>query len=188
MSGTNATPFTPLSVGKTDTGDFSSWLGRPVQIGSEVYTIMQCGVAIASGSNGKQLVTVYSGGVATWVATIATGVAALTNCGMIPWTLTGPIASGAYFLALSRSDAAVALVRSAVTGGTGGVAADSQLITGSGGDLIAAYTGASSDTFTGLTYATVLTLRNTSAVSLEANTGTSAISGAVTYNAPFKGA
>lgn len=188
MTSTNASPFTPLSIGKTDAGDFSSWLGRPIQIGSENYTVMQCGVAIASGSNGKQLVTVFSGGIATWVATLCTGVADPYNCGMIPFTLTGPIVSGTYFLALTRSDAAVGLVHPVVSGGTGGVATGTILVTGTGADLVVAYTGATTDTFTGATLANVITFMNSSSVSLESNTGTSAVSGAIMYRAPFRGA
>ncbi len=64
MPGSNATLLTPLSVGVSDSGDFSSWLGRPVQINEETYVMVQCGAAIASGSQGLQLVTAISSGIA----------------------------------------------------------------------------------------------------------------------------
>lgn len=185
MTGTNSSPFTPLSVAKTDTGDFSTWLGRPVEIGNETYTMVQCGVAIASGSNSKQLVTGLTTGAATWVATLATGVADPLVCGMIPPTLTGPIASGANFLALRDSDSTVGLVRPLVSGGTGGVAVSTLLMTGSGSDLIAVYTAA---TTTSALWSDTLNVRNAPALSLEANTATSAVSGAIAYHAPFRAA
>jgi hypothetical protein len=185
MAGTHASPFTPLSIGKTDTGDFSSWLGRPVEIGNETYTMVTCGAAIASGSNGKQLVTALTTGAPTYIVSLATGIADPLVCGMIPSTLTGPIVSGVNFLAVRDSDFHVAVVRPLVSGGTGSVAISTLLMTGSGADLIAVFTAA---TTTSALWSDVLNVRNAPGLSLEANTAVAAVSGAVSYHAPFRAA
>lgn len=184
MTGSNASTFTPLSVGVTDTGDFSSYLGRPTQVGDETYTMVQCGAAIASGSNGKQLVTALSSGSPSWVVALVTGVGEPLCVGMIPFTLTGPIASGAYFLALSRSANAAAMLLGAVTGGTGGTNSGSYLMTTTGALLTAALTGAVSSSVTGTTV-DIANMANNCGLALTSQTGTPATSGVVRYRAPF---
>lgn len=184
MSGSQGSPFTPITVGATDSGDFSSWLGRPSQIGDETYTMVQCGVAIASGSNGKQLVTALSSGSPTWVVALVTGVGEPLCCGMIPFTLVGPIASGAYFLALSRSANAAAMLLGATTGTTGGTNSGSILITTTGALLAAAITGAVTASVTGTTL-DIANIANNCGIALTSQTGTPATSGVVRYRAPF---
>lgn len=191
MTGSNASPFTPLNVGTSDSGDFSSWLGRPVQISEETYVVLQCGVAIASGSNGKQVVTTVSSGQASWVATLATGIADYTCCGAVPWSHTAAIASGAYFLAVRDSSQHVMLIRGALTGT---MLAGEGLITGSGSDLLNIFTGASGGAMTGVasTSSGIALLMSQYArncgVCLTADTGIAAVSGWVRYRAPFRGA
>lgn len=191
MTGSNASQFTPISVGVSDSGDFSSWLGRPIQSNEETYVMLQCGVAIASGSNGKQLVTTVTNGQATWVATLATGVGDYTHCGAIPWSLVGPIASGAYFLAVRDSAAHVMLLRGTFSGT---VNAGDSFITGTGADLIPIFTQASGGALTGLSStATGVALllsqfERRSGVFLTADTGVVAVSGWVRFRAPFRGA
>jgi hypothetical protein len=177
----------PLPVGQSDSGDFSSWLGRPWQNQEETFIMVQAGVAIASGSNGKQLVTALSSGVASWVVSLATGIGDHLCCGAIPWTHTAAIASGAYFPALRSSSQHVLLIRGALTGS---MAVGSDLTTGSGADLLNILTGA--DPVTGLTstasgVALVVKQFSTSpGRSLTADTGIAAVSGVVRYLAPFR--
>lgn len=191
MSGSNASPFTPLAVGVSDTGDFSSWLGRPVQIEDETYTVVQCGPAITAGGNGKQLVTAVSSGQPSWVVSVATGVADYLNCAVIPWTHTAAIASGAYFLALRDSARHVMLIRGALTGT---MLAGEPLITGSGADLLNVFTGASGGAMTGVASTSsgialqLSQVSRSAGVCLTADTGIVAVSGWVRYRAPFRGA
>jgi hypothetical protein len=192
MPGSQATTLTPLTVGTTDSGDFSSWLGRPVQVNEETYVMVQANVAIASGSNGKQLVTALSSGQATWSVSLATGLADQACCGAIPWTLTGPIASGAYFLALRDSYNHVLLTRATLTGT---LELGSELVTGTGAELINVLTSYTAPV-TGLLATSsgiglVLgQLRHKAAVNLEADATTAvvAVSHTVRYHAPFRGA
>lgn len=189
MTGSNASPFTPISVGIVDSGDFSSWLGRPVQVGNETYVVVQAAAAIASGSNGLQLVTAISGGVGNFVVALATGAAGtaeLYNCGAIPWTLTGPIAASSYFLALRDSPGHVLMVIPAVSGGTGGVDTGTVLYANATGSTLSpVITGALTVT------ATTGQLDNAlkkAGLSLQAMTAVVAQSCSVRYGAPFRGA
>ncbi len=191
MTGTNASIFTPLLVGQSDSGDFSSWLGRPCQVEEETFVMVQANVAIASGSNGKQLATALSSGQASFVVILSTGDASrYLTVGAIPWTHTGPIVSGAYFLALRDSRQHILLT----LGATSGVTAGDQLMTSTGAALINIFSGALSTAFTGAasTSSGLGTLFDKvsafAAVSLETPTGTTAASGYVRYHAPFKGA
>lgn len=192
MSGTNASSLTPLSIGTSDSGDFSSWLGRPVQYQEETFVMVQANVAIASGSNGKQLVTALSSGQASWSVSLATGLADGATCGAIPWTLTGPIASGAYFLALRDSWGHVLLNRATLTGT---LEIYAELVTGTGAELInvvtsyvAPVTGLQS-TASGVAFVNGQ-LRHKAGVKLEADATTAvvAVSAWVRYRAPFRGA
>jgi hypothetical protein len=192
MTGTNASLFTPLTVGQSDSGDFSAWLGRPVQYEDETYTAVTASVAIASGSNGKQLQTIISSGQATFVVTLATGgVSAYLNCGAIPWTHTGPIAAGASFLALRDSRGHVLLVRGTATGA---LVANQPVVAGTGADLINVFTGSAIAALTGeaATSSGIGALldrhTNRAGVTLIADTGVAAVSGWVQYRAPFRGA
>jgi hypothetical protein len=182
MTGTNASLLQPLPVGQSDSGDFSSYLGRPVQVGDETYVMVQCGAAIAASSQGKQLVTALSSGVASWVVALATGLADSLNCGAIPSTLTAAIASGAYFLALRDSAQHVMLVRGTATGT---IAVGGSLCTGSGSDLINILTGASSASVTGTTLQ-IEQFANRSGRALTADTGVAAVTGSVAYRAPYR--
>ncbi len=189
MTGSNASNFTPLSVGISDSGDFSSYLGRPVQVGDETYVVMQCGVAIASGSQGKQLVTAVTSGLPTWVATICTG-QVYNVAGAIPSTLTVAIVSGAYFLALRDSPAHVLATIGALTGA---VVAGEPMTPSTGGGLINLFTGSMGTIATGASTLTGLmtsmyALANSPGISLEAGTGIALITGMVKYHAPFRGA
>jgi hypothetical protein len=188
MTGSNATPFTPLAVGTSDAGDFSSWLGRPVQIGNETYVICQANVAIAASSDGMQLVTAISGGAGNFIVSLATGAAGtaeLHNCGAIPATHTAAIVSGAYFLALRDSPGHVLNVLAAVTGGTGGIdAGGNMMATGTGSALAPVITGAL--TVTGTT-GMIENMGRAAGTFLEAITATTIVSGSVQYHAPFRG-
>lgn len=190
MTDSNASPLQPLSVGTTDSGDFSSWLGKPVQVGAETYVMCQSSVAIASGSNGLQLITHVSGSSGNFIVILATGAAGtaeILNCGAIPSSLTGPIASGAYFLALRDSPGHVLTILPAVTGGTGGVASGTLLYAnGSGSTLTPVITGAAGTT--GTTTQIDNLMKGGGSMSLAASTSVVAISGLVMYHAPFRGA
>ena len=190
MAGSYGTPLTPLAVGTSDAGDFSSWLGRPVQIEEETYVVVQAAVAIATGSNGKQLVTALSSGQASWSVSLATGLADNACCAVIPWTHTTAIASGAYFLALRDSAKHVMLVRGLLTGA---MEVNGLLCTGTGADLINILTGNTApvtgllSTSSGIGF--VLGQAKAAAGKcLTADTGVAAVSGWVQYAAPFRGA
>ena len=192
MTGSNASPFTPLSIGVSDSGDFSSWLGRPVQLNEETLVMVQANVAIASGSNGKQLVTAISSGQASWSVSLATGLADPSTCGCIPWTLTGPIASGAYFLAVRDSNAHVMLTRATLTGT---LELGAELVSGTGAELINVLTSYTApvtgllSTSSGIGFV-LGQLRQKAGIKLEADTTTAvvAVSAWVRYKAPFRGA
>lgn len=190
MPGASATILTPLAVGQSDSGDFSSWLGKPIIIGDETYVIVQAAAAIASGSNGKQLVTAVSSGQASWSVSLATGLADNANCGAVPWTHTGPIASGAYFLALRDSAKHVLLIRGTLTGA---MEANGRLVTGTGADLINVLTSNVAPVTGLLSTASGLgfvfgQFNATAGKALTADTGVAAVSGWVQYRAPFRGA
>jgi hypothetical protein len=189
MSGSNASLLTPLAVGQSDAGDFSSWLGRPVQIGNETYVVCQASAAIASGSNGMQLVTAISGGAGNFIVALATGAAGtaeIFNCGVIPWTHTGPIAAGASFLALRDSPGAVMLVIPAVTGGTGSVDTGTTLYANATGSTLSpVITGAAGTTGT---TTQIDNAAKKAGYSLGALTAVVAVSASVCYHAPFRGA
>lgn len=185
MSGTSGSNLTPLSVGQSDSGDFSACLGRPYQIGDETYVMVQCGVAIAASSQGKQLVTALSSNAPTWIVALATGLGDYTCCGAIPSTLTAAITSGAYFLALRDSACHSLSVLSLITGGTGGIAAGTLLVTGTGATLRQAITGAVSASVTGTTLDISFAVNNCG-VALTAQTGDVAVATNVRYRAPFR--
>ena len=192
MTGSNASPFTPLSVGVSDAGDFSSYLGRPTQVEDETFITVQASVAIASGSNGKQLQTIISSGQATFVVTLATGgVSAYLACAAVPWTHTGPIAAGAYFLALRNSRGHVMLIRGTATGA---MIATQPVVAGTGADLINVFTGSAIAALTGeaATSSGIGALldrySNAAGIALTSDTGVAAVSGWVQYSAPFRGA
>jgi len=192
MTGSNASGFTPLAVGISDSGDFSSYLGRPTQIEDETFIMVQASAAIASGSNGKQLQTAISSGQATFVVALATGgVSAYLNCGAIPWTHTGPIAANAYFPALRNSRGHVLLIRGTATGA---MVAAQPVVAGTGADLINVFTGSAIAALTGeaATSSGIGALldrwSNAAGVTLTADTGVAAVSGWVQYSAPFRGA
>lgn len=192
MTGSNASPFTPLAVGTSDAGDFSSYLGRPTQVEEETYVMVQASVAIASGSNGKQLQTIISSGQSTFVVTLATGgVSSYLNCGAVPWTHTGPIAASAYFLALRDSRAHVLLLRGTATGA---MVATQPVVAGTGADLINVFTGSAIAALTGEAStssgigALLDRFNNKAGITLTADTGVAAVSGWVQYRAPFRGA
>jgi hypothetical protein len=192
MTGSNASQFTQLSVGVSDSGDYSSYLGRPTQVAEETYVTVQASVAIASGSNGKQLQTIISSGQATFVVTLATGgVSAYLNCGAIPWTHTGPIAAGASFLAVRDSSQHVMLIRGTATGA---MVANQPVVAGTGSDLINVFTGSAIAALTGeaATSSGIGALLdrwgNQAGIALQADTGVAAVSGWVAYKAPFRGA
>ncbi len=191
MTGSNASTFTPLAVGVSDSGDFSSWLGRPIQISEETYTMVQCGVAIAASSQGKQLVTALSSGTTNWVVTLATGIADPMLCGAIPSSLTAAIASGAYFLALRDSGFHQLLVLGSLTGSaalTGGCYVGAFLKSGSGATLIDVFTGtATSASVTGTTLDVHYGLSQCGQA-LQIQTGTAATAIYCRYRAPFRGA
>ncbi len=191
MTGSNATNFTPLPVGQSDSGDFSSWLGRPIQINEETYTMVQCGAAIATGSNGKQLVAALSSGQTSWIVTLATGIADPMLCGAIPSSLTAAIVSGAYFLALRDSSSHQLLVLGSLTGSaalTGGVYVGAFLKSGTGSFLVDLFTGAAtSASVTGTTLDVHYGL-SVCGQSLQIQTGTAATQVYCKYHAPFRGA
>ncbi len=192
MSGSPASTLTPLAVGTSDSGDFSSWLGRPIHINDETYVMVQAGVAIAASSNGKQLAAVLSSGIVTYSAVVlSTGDAvAFLTCGAIPWTLTSAIASGAFFLAVRDSYNHVMLERGTLSGT---VVAGMQLVTGTGADLVPVFTGAYLAALTGIAStssglgAIFGQLNAQAGVVLTADTGVVAVSGWVRYRAPFRG-
>lgn len=191
MPGSQAAFLTPLTVGTSDSGDFSSYLGRPTQVEEETYVMVQASVAIASGSQGKQLQTAISSGQGTFVVVLATGGAsAYLACGAIPSTLTGPIAAGAYFLAVRDSYKHVMLVRGSVTGS---VIAGQPCVVGSGADLLAIFTGSLTAALTGVAATSsglgVLFdgLEQKAGIFLNADTGVAAVTGWVRYRAPFRG-
>jgi hypothetical protein len=193
MSGTYGSNFTPLPVGTSDSGDFSTWLGRPVTVGDETLVMVQASVAIASGSNGKQLATAISSGIGSFVVTLSTGGTASNplTCGMIPSSLTGPIASGAYFLAVRDSKQHVAQVIGATTGAIVAfeplkVTTGALLTNVASGSLLAALTGVAS-TSSGLG-TLFFDLAHSAGIALESLTGVAAVSGMVKYRAPFRGA
>ncbi len=187
MTGSSSTMLTPLNVGTSDAGDFSSWLGEPVQITNETYVVVQAAAAIASGSNGMQLVCALSGTAGNFIVSLATGAAGtaeILGCGAIPWTHTGPIAAGASFLALRDSPGHVMLILAAVTGGTGGIATGVMLYAnGTGSTLSPVITGAAGTT--GTTTQIDNAMKN-AGMSLTATTAVVAVSGIVAYHAQFR--
>ncbi len=188
MSGSNASPFTPLVVGQSDSGDFSSWLGRPVQIGNETYVMVQAAVAIASGKNGMQLVCAVSGGVGNFIVALATGAAGTAefyNCGAIPAAQTVAVVSGAYFLALRDSPGHVLLVTPATTGGTGGVNEGTILMPSGTGSTLVPVNTAAVGAVTGTTVQ-IENLGRAAGQSLELITAVVAVSASVMYHAPFR--
>lgn len=191
MPGSNASNLTPLAVGTTDPGDFSSYLGRPTTISEETYTMVQCGVAIASGSNGKQLVTAVSSGQASWVVSLATGIADPFCCGAIPSSLTGPITSGYYFLALRQSAFHSLNVLGSTTGSattTGGVYVGAFLKTGTGSFLVDVNTGAATSASVTGTTLDIYYAMSSVGQALQIQTGTAATAIYCSYRAPFRGA
>lgn len=190
MSGSNASPLTPLAVGTSDTGDFSSWLGRPVQIGGEIFVVVECGPAIAASSQGKQLVTALTAGVPSWVVSLATGLADPKLCGVIPSTLTAAIASGSYFLALRDSPNHQMLVLGSTTGSaglTGGAYVGALLMSNTGSTLGDVFgSTATSTAVTGTTLDIHYAMSNAGQC-LQIQTGTAATQTYVRYRAPFRG-
>lgn len=190
MPGSYGTPLTPLAVGTSDSGDFSSYLGRPLPIEDETYIVVQANVAIATGSNGKQLVTAISSGQASWSVSLATGLADNACCAVIPWTHTAAIASGAYFLALRDSAKHVMLIRGTLTGA---MEANGLLCTGTGSDLINILTGTVApvtgllSTSSGIGFV-LGQMKASAGKALIADTGIATVSGWVQYKAPFRAA
>ncbi len=188
MPGSSASTLTPLSVGVSDSGDFSACLGKPYQVGDETFVMVQASAAIASGSNGKQLQTAISAGVGSFVVTLSTGASALV-CGAVPSTLTGPIAASAYFLALRDSSSHVLSV---IGASTGAIVAYEPLKVSTGAALTNTFTGSVLSALTGAVstasgHGTVIyELQHRPAVALEALTGVAAVSGSVAYHAPFR--
>jgi hypothetical protein len=189
MTGSNASQFTPMAVGTSDAGDFSAWLGRPVQIGNETYVVVRANAAITGGQAGKQLVCANSGGTGNFIVSLATGAAGTAEfycCGAIPSTLTASIAASDYFLALRDSPGHVLLVTPATTGGTGGVIEGTVLMaSGTGCTLVPVITGAFTVT---ATTGMVENLGRKAGQGLEVITATTAVSASVMYHAPFRGA
>lgn len=188
MPGINASALIPLGVGVTDAGDFSACLGKPYMVGDETYVMVQCGAAIAASSQGKQLVTALSSGQASWVVSLATGLADPKGCGAIPSSLTSAIVSGTYFLALRDSSQHQLLVRGSTTGSaalTGGAYIGALLITGSGSDLIDVFGGATSASVTGTTL-DIHYAASSCAQALAVQTGTVATQTYVRYHALFR--
>lgn len=189
MTGPNASPFTPLSVGVSDTGDFDSWLGREVQVGGETYVMVQCGPAIAASSQGKQLVTALSSGVPSWVVSLATGLADPKLCGAIPSSLTAAVVSGSFFLALRDSPNHQMLVLGSATGSaalTGGAYVGALLMSNTGSTLTDVFGAATSASVTGTTLDIHYALSNAGQC-LQIQTGTVATQTYVRYRAPFRG-
>ncbi len=189
MSGTNASTLTPLAVGSSDAGDFSAWLGRPVQVGDETFVMVKCGVAIAASSQGKQLVTALTAGVPDWVVTLATGLADPKLCGVVPSTHTAAITSGYYFLALRDSASHQMLVLGSTTGSatvTGGAYVGALLMSNTGntlGDVFGAVATSASVTGTTLDIHYAI---NAAGKSLQIQTGTAATQTYVNYHAPYR--
>jgi hypothetical protein len=189
MTGSNASIFTPLTVGTSDSGDFSAWLGRPVQIDNETYVMVKASAAIASGAQGLQLVTVVSGGVGSFAVVLATGAAGTAefyNCGAVPASLTLAVAAGAYFLALRDSPGHVLKVTAPTTGTTGGVNEGTILMAaGTGSTLVPVITAALSVT---AVTSQVENLGRKAGQSLDSITATTAVTCSVAYHAAFRGA
>ncbi len=189
MTGSNASTLTPLSVGVTDAGDFSACLGKPYQIGDEVYVMVQCGVAIAASSQGKQLVTAVTAGVPSWVVTLATGLADPKLCGAIPSSLTAAVTSGYYFLALRDSSSHQLLVLGSTTGSatvTGGAYVGALLMSNTGstlGDVFGSVATSASVTGTTLDIHYAV---NKAGVCMQIQTGTAATQTYVNYHAPYR--
>lgn len=191
MTGSNAAALTPLSVGVSDSGDFSSWLGRPVQSNEETYVVCQASVAITGGQGGKQLATAISSGQGSFVVVLATGGA--TNyavCGAIPWSHTDTIAAGAYFLAVRDSSQHVMrLIGSA----TGAMEAGGLLTVSTGALLTNILTGNAAPLTGQAATASGLGVifdgfKSQCGMCLTADTGVASVSGWVRYRAPFRGA
>jgi hypothetical protein len=188
MTGISSSLLTPLAVGTSDSGDFSSYLGRPFRVGDEDFVIVQASVAIASGSNGKQLQTAITAGVGSFVVTLSTGNEPLI-CGAVPASHVGPIASGAYFPALRDSASHVLSVIGATTGA---IVAYEPLKASTGAALVNVFTGSALVTLTGVAATSsglgtlFYSLAHRPAVALEALTGIAAVSGSVAYHAPFR--
>jgi hypothetical protein len=190
MSGSYGSNLTPLAVGSSDAGDFSSWLGRPVVIGAETYVMVRANAAIASSSNGLQLVCAVSGGVGNFVASLATGAAGTAefyNCGAIPSSHTNPIAASAYFLALRDSPGHVLKVTAPTTGTTGGVNEGTVLMSAGTGSTLVPVVTAAVGAVTGVT-SQIENLGRKSGQSLENITATTAVTASVAYHANFRGA
>lgn len=189
MSGSNASQLTPLAVGTVDSGDFSSYLGLPIQVANETYVMVQAAAAIASGSNGMQLVTAVSGSAGNFIVSLATGAAGtaeIFNCGAIPSSLVGPIAAGQSFLALRDSPGHVLMILAAVTGGTGGIACGTILYANATGSTLSpVITGAAGTTGTTTQIDNGL---KSAGMALALTTAVVAVSGLVSYRAPFRGA
>lgn len=182
MSGTRSAGFVPLSVGQTDTGDLSAWLGRPAQIDDSVYVVCQAASAIASGSNGKALVSPVTTGTATAAPSYSVSLSTTTGskkcCGAIPSTLTGPIAASAYFLALRDGVDALFLTST----GASSIDSGTLLMTGTGGDFIMMTTG--------VAFADLENRAASCGWALTVHTGGSGITGSISchFHAPFRGA
>jgi hypothetical protein len=183
MTSTQASNFQPLVPGSSDAGDFSSWLGEPVQIGSETFVMVQAGGAIASGSNGKQLIAAISGVNHSFRVTVSTG-GVLDQplvCGMIPSNHTGPIVSNSFFLALRDSDAHVAQVLPSPFS----VVTPAILMVSTGGSLTPVFTAATTITSS---QDNVISVKYAPSVALETLTAGVVVSCLVSYHAFYRGA
>jgi len=191
MTATYASNLQPLDVGTVDTGDFSSWLGKPIQIGGETYIMVKAVTGgIASSMNGRQLISYVSGGVINWNVAPATGAAGTAEyycVGAIPSTLTSPITGSAYFLALRDSPGHVLSVKSEVTGGDGGINSGTVLMPAGTGSALVPVITASLTTITAVT-SQVENSGRRAGWALENITSTSIVSASVHYHAPFRGA
>jgi hypothetical protein len=191
--GTFGNSYLPFASGTVDSGRISTnMLGAPYQFGAETYILVQCltGTDIATGSNGKLLVTTNTGiGSVTagpsWKVGLSTGVAEPLIVGAVPSTLTQAISGAQYFMALRDSPAHALMTRPLVTGGTGGIASGSILMSGSGSDLIAVFTAATTIT---AAQNDVINTARAPAVSLESLTAIVTASGLVAFHAPFRAA
>ncbi len=105
--------------------------------GGNEYKLLKASVAIAAGSQGKQVESVRAAdGTPSWAATLCVTAASALVCGAVPSALTGAIAASGYFLALING---VDVLQQTGTAASA-ITTSSVLVSGTASDLVRATT------------------------------------------------
>lgn len=171
------TSIPPIGLGESKIDPpFKADLGKKYWIGSNMYRLVKAGALIAAASQGKQVETPITAGVASFAVALNTTLANHLVCGAIPSVLTGAIAASAYFLALMDGQDALAQTATAASAITTG----SILVSGTASDLVRATTAVVLPSDVAQQGALAC------GFSLQLNTGTALLPYVVNYRAPFR--